>query len=658
MTAERAAPETGRLAAETTPAVPLKPSSRKALARADLVKHYIEAIAARCRGEKTAAREDFMSAYNSGISHPLIYGILGPVSWKTIERWKSGGSDLADRRGAWRRGRHGLSAEEEAIVLKCACHPNAPRISESIRLARAVMESRGIANGHSEQTYRRFIADWKSRNQHLWVMNREGEKPWNDTCASYIERDYDKIAVGDILVADGHVLNFEVVNPFTGRAGRMTLILWYDMKSNFPLGWELMPTENTAAIAAALRRAILRLGKIPRVAYLDNGKAFAARFFNGIDLTQAGVYGLFARLGIFTIFAWPYHGQSKPVERFFGSFAELERLCPTYVGTSIENKPPRLNRGEKLHRRVYEKATGGAGLTLTAAHQAIAAWFDIYAARPQRGHLKGATPMEVFLAGRGPGVDRAELIYLMMGEIGRTINRNGVSFLGRNYYDAALYGRRHEVTVRYDVQDQSCVYVFDGRDDSFICEAKPVDKIHPAAFVLGTEEDRAALVTGIKRYQEQKRQASASAREFLNQEVMPEHKRMLASMGVENGPPPRAETPKALPMSAAEEKQIEADVRKLREMQAELPPEQVGFADECLPESVDDAAELRMQLNRMDEADRYEALMDMDVQGLLVTNEWRAFMTYFELTPAYERHRGYFEERRLKMAAAFGRRPG
>ena len=639
-----------------TPAAPMPAAvNRRALAKADLVKHYNDMLSSCTKGEKGPRREDFSAAYNANISYPYIYGILGKVTWQTIERWRSGVADLADQRGAWRRGKHGLTGQQEEIVLKCVCHPNAPRISEAIRLAKAMMESQGIANGHSEHTYRRFIADWKSRNHHLWTMNRLGEKAWNDSCASYIERDYDKIEVGDILVADGHVLNFEIVNPFTGKPGRMTLILWYDMKSNFPLGWELMPTENTAAIAAALRRAILRLGKLPKVAYLDNGKAFAARFFNNTDLAQSGVYGLFGRLGIDTIFAWPYHAQSKTVERFFGSFAELERWAPTYVGTSIENKPPRLNRGEKLHRRVYEKATGGQCLTLAAAHQAIAAWFDVYAARSQSGHLDGACPMEVFLAGRGPGIDKSELVYLMMGMEGRTLNRNGVSFLGRNYYNPALYGRRHEVTVRYDVQDQSCIYVFDGRDDAFICEARPVEKVHPAAYVLGTEEDQARLVTHIKQYQQQKRQASASAREFLNREVMPEHQRMLEHFGIENGPQPHPETPKSLPMSETEAKRIDAEYRKLREMQAELPPEPVCTEEECAPESVDDAAEMRMKLNRMEEADRYEALMDMDVQGLLVTNEWRAFMTYFELTPAFERHRGYFEERRLKMAAAFGR---
>jgi hypothetical protein len=59
-----------------------------------------------------------------------------------------------------------------------------------------------------------------------------------------------------------------------------------------------MPTENTQAIAAALRWAIIRLGKIPKTAYIDNGKAFGAKFFEGKNLEMDGFNGLFDRLGM------------------------------------------------------------------------------------------------------------------------------------------------------------------------------------------------------------------------------------------------------------------------------------------------------------------------------------------------------------------------
>lgn len=642
-------------------------ADRIALARADLLRLYDEAVSAAPWGERKRVRAEFVSAFNAGGSHPLLYSLLGRVSEETLEAWRRKASQgqtesLRDRRGAWRRGRHGLTPEQEEIVIRCAVHPHAPRVSEAIRLAKAVMASRGIANGHSERTYRRFIDEWRRRNHHLWVMGREGEKAWNDRCAAYIERDYDAIAVGDVLVADGHILNFEVINPFTGKPCRMTLIVWLDMKSSYPAGWEIMPTENTAAIAAALRRAIIRLGKIPQVAYLDNGKAFASRFFGGRDLEQEGFAGLFARLGVRTIFAWPYHGQSKTVERFFGSFGELERLAPTYVGTSIADKPPRLKRGERMHRRLHEKATGGVCLTLEQAHRAVAAWFDMYAERPQRGHLAGRTPLEVFLAGRGPGVDRDRLAFLMMASAGRTIHRNGISFLGRNYYHPALYGRRHQATVRYDLQDPGALWVFDARDESFICVAEPVEKVHPAATALGSDADRERLAAAIRRYQDQRREAAASARAFLSEEVLPEYRRMVEGMAgpAHTAAAPAAERspePASRPLSEAERRRFEEELAELAAEQALMPPDPAGgdaAEDACPPpEAIDEAADaLRLRLSRMGERERYEALLDLEAQGQLITREMRDFMVYFETTAAYARFRDDYENLKLALYSA------
>ena len=488
------------------------------LARADLVRFYEKHLEEHGRwGSKKQAKNRFMKAYNSGELYPQLFAILGPVTWQTIERWgkalrKHGDAlKLAPKRGFARRGQTILSDEQTQILIRCALSPNKPKISEAIRTARALMECMGVPDGASDDTYRRALKRWIDEHYHIWVFNREGAASWNDKVCFYIERDFSVLNVGDILVADGHVLNCEVLNPWTGKPKRMILILFYDMASNLPLGWEIMPTENTQAIASALRRAILRLGKIPKVVYLDNGRAFRARFFRGVDLEQAGFEGLFARLGIKTIFAWPYHGQSKTVERFFGSFAELERLSPTYVGTSIEHKPPRLKRGERLHRKAYDKATGGRCLTLEQMHRAAAAWFDMYAQRPQKGHLEGRCPQEVFDEQRGPGVDPGQLRFLMMSQEIRKIRRNGIRFLGTNYYHPELYGRRHPVVIRFDYQDPSELIVYElheAADGEPLCIAQPVEQVHPAANILGTETDQARLKEQIRLKRRQEREAS------------------------------------------------------------------------------------------------------------------------------------------------------
>ena len=621
-------------------------AKQRALFKADLLNLYNKALDAAPWGEKVKARDEFIAIYNSGIVWPNLLKEIGQVSWKTLETWnqkmKKHHNDcffLVDQRGSHARGKCGLTDEQTAIFLRCVLRPNKPRIAESYRIAKAIMKHKGIENRHSEATYRRWALNWKSRNYDLWVWAREGAKAWNDKCAMYIERDMNLLQVGDVIVADGHNLNFEIINPWTGKpTNHMTLILFYDMRSNMPLGWEIMPTENTAAISSALRRAVLRLGKYPRVVYLDNGKAFKSRFFKGSeDFDTAGYGGLYKRMGCQTIYAWPYHGQSKTVERFFGTFGELERLSPTYTGNSIANKPPRMLRGEKKHRAIHEQQFGGRCLTLEEAHKVIASWFDEYAKRPQRGHLNGACPMDVFTEGKGPGIDRAELIWLMMQMEIKTIHRNGITFQGQNYYHPALVNRRHKVSIRYDLQDTSSIWVMDA-EGALICEATPVEKVHPAAAQLGTEADKEQLRRHIEQKRNQEKQAASSAVTLLRNEILPEHRRQMEAIGM------------ATALDKPKQKVISYDAEKIRREVEEM---------QRLQEEAKER-DFRDSLMKLDEGDRYERLIELTAQGVELGPEWTGFMAFFEQTSAYTSFPEYWESCRVKyglMWRAMGAAP-
>lgn len=629
-----------------TPAINAAQQS-KAMAKADLLRLYMGALSQAPWGEKDQARNSFIAAYNTGAPWPVLYAALGPIpSWKTLEGWKnkvqkSHGDTfmLADRRGHVRKGMSVLTEEQTTIVLRFALHPNKFRISEAIRMARVQMHAKGISNGHAEDTYRRWLKDWAAHNYHVWVFMREGAKAWNDKVAYYIERDYSLINVGDVLVADGHVLNWEIINPWTGKPKRMTLIVWKDMKSNFPLGWEIMPTEDTAAISSALRRAIIMLGRYPKVAYLDNGRAFRARFFEGCaDFDEAGFSGLYKRLGMQTIHAWPYHGQSKTVERFFGSFSELERLSPTYVGTSIANKPPRLHRGERLHRKAYEKSQGDQVITLEQAHRAIAAWFDLYIRRPQDGHLNGVAPIDLYEAEKGEGVDPTELQFLMMSVEIKTIHRNGITMWGQHFYHPALYGRRHPVVVRYDLMNRTAVYVFEETGE-FLGAATPVELVHPAAAQLGNAEDVERLTKHIEHKKHQEKEASGIIRQQLETQVLPEYHQYLQLQGIDSGTgtacrAPTAEKPKVVQIDQAKlAKQIEESTRHNAEM---------------------NAAQLDKELEDLSEADRYDRIISFEMQGRLIARRWQQFARYYEESPEYQRDMLYWENRRINLAIMYG----
>ncbi|BBO78602.1 transposase [Desulfosarcina widdelii] len=598
-------------------------------AKTDLLLHYLRTLDAAGHGNKAKARENFVLAYNSGLILQQIYSVLGEVSWKTIEGWKRtlrDGGSLSDQRGKWKRGQSIVTAQQARILLEVALHPNALLVTEIIREATQRMSAAGIDNGHSPSTYRRWLQDFKTHNYDIWCFQRGGKKRWNDECCLAIERDPDLIRVGDVLVADGHKLNFNILNPWTGKPQRMILITFFDMRSNYPCGWEIMPTENTAAISAALRRAILVLGKLPRVIYLDNGKAFRSKYFENTDLEQSGLHGLYQQLGIQTVFAWAYHGQSKTVERFFGTLAELERKSPSYTGTSIEKKPPRLNRGEKLHRKVYEKVVGGETVTLEMAHRVVAAWFDEYVSRPQprSKYLKGWAPKDLFEPERGDGVDPVALTALMWAKKDAVIRASRISHMGRYYYHDELYGRHHKVEVRYDLQDPGYIAVYE--DGNFLCMAPEQDQVHPMANYLGTDQDRELLSQYCEIKRRQEKIAGGLSRKLLESEILPAHQKRLARDGVTATGPVKEPEPKKL--TKADERLIEKEAAQYFDRQdRETPKPFIG-------------------LDQLDEPDRYEQLVRFDARGVMIPKKWAAFMRYFEQTPQYMRleESGYWEQ--------------
>ena len=67
---------------------------------------------------------------------------------------------------------------------------------------------------------------------------------FHDKVEPYIVRDISKINAGDVLIADGHDLNFLVINPFTGKPMRAVLVGFLDWKSEALVGYEIMMSEN------------------------------------------------------------------------------------------------------------------------------------------------------------------------------------------------------------------------------------------------------------------------------------------------------------------------------------------------------------------------------------------------------------------------------
>jgi putative transposase len=676
----------GRNGKALTPYVPADPCSipeakaTQALLTSRVVSLYRDALAARrARGESVAGiKRAFVLEFNQGAAGPWseLYGRLGAISVKSLERWdlkvRRAGNDpftLTDRRGAHRRGDYAIAPAQERILEEVALVPNRLLDAEIIRVAKRRMCQEGHGCDLSDDTLRRWLDRFRKSDLARWVFYREGWKALNETCLFHVNRDYDRIDVGDILFADGHTTNFEILHPATGKPRRMTLVLWYEMKSNYPLGWDLMPSENTQSILTALYRAILALGKLPKVVYLDNGRAFRSKFFAGVpDFRQSPVVGLFERLGIKSIFAWPYHPETKPIEGFFRTFAELERRAPTYSGTSIDNKPARMKRNEVVHRKLHEMLTQGSAPTILETHRAIASWVDEYALRPQQGHLKGRCPLQVFSEGKGPGFteeERFRLRVLMASYEIKRIPRDGikVSWSDQRYYAPELFGRQGQgATIRYDWQDPSRVYVY-GEDGAFICEAKPMARTHPAARHLGTDEDVEELARQVALKQSLAKQITGPAREFVERVVAPEVARQQEAGAFATGGDARGAAGEAGRLSLVEraltDEERERAEREFRELVALHERERAAEASNVIDvdfRCADEAPEVERRptlwesVRLLPEMDRYEKDLEYEAQGMLIPREERDWMGYFERTAQYERFRDYFEDFRIKMA--------
>jgi putative transposase len=431
----------------------------------------------------------FAELYKSGFVLPGIYKELGPSSWRTLYRWKrayddGGVSALLPQYEGPQASK--IAPAEEEFLLKKLLDQRNPVISDSIRKCKYLL---GEVSPSSPAKLRRWVKQFRKEFYDAWIREREGEKALIDKCLPYAEREWRPLSVGEAIVGDGCKLNFQVINPFTGKPTRAMMVMFWDWKSSYPLGWEIMLTENTQCVVSALRNAIITLGKFPKRAYMDNGKAFRASIFTKkVQFEETDFPGIFEKLGIEPRYALPYNPQSKPIERFFRTFNDwFEREMPSYIGASIQDKPAYMNRNEKRARSLHNDWVP----TIPETMELIFRWREYYIDQELRSR-DNLRPRDMFETGKGPGVDPFALHFLMMTCKARMVHRNGITFNGCHWYHENLYGFKDYVLVYYSYYDLSQVYIFTLQGD-FLCAAKPVEKVNPFAADSEFPEDMAAV---------------------------------------------------------------------------------------------------------------------------------------------------------------------
>ncbi len=486
-----------------------------ALARLDIVHQWLEFR--KKSQNKLQADYDFVKLHNTSNSH--IFEILGKISRGSLHRWYSmlnGKDDYTKLLPQYKYSsvndyRTVLNEEEIKIFMGLLLHPNRFSIGKAIALTKYKLKEQGQSFIPADITFRRYAKWFKDNNYDKWILARDGEKALSDKVEPYIKRDASLLEVGDILVADGHKLAFQVINPFTGKPCRATLVGFLDWKSTALVGYEIMIEENTQCIASALRNAIINLDMIPKVVYQDNGKAFRAKYFtDDKGFTELGFQGLYSKLGIETVFARPYNARAKVIERFFKEFQEsFEKLLPSYIGSSIQNKPAYMMRNEKFHKSLHNDFIP----TIEETIKMIDMWLSFKNSQPCP-NAPDKTIAEVLEERKRQNIDINNLDDLMLATEVKTIQRNGIRFLNCDYFDERLYGFKSKVLIKYNLFDLTSIKVYTPKGE-YLCTAERVTETHPMAKLLGDVKDYEDYKQKIVRQRQLKKKTVESVKKYL-----------------------------------------------------------------------------------------------------------------------------------------------
>lgn len=434
----------------------------------------------------------------------------GEISRRTLYRWdcdfRSAGLDgLVDGRAARAADRRKDENEDPflAEVQRLWLSLRKPRLSACHEITR--MEA--AKQGWPIRTYKACQRHVAKIPKAVVLKRRGGDEAYVNHAEPFIECDYSTLESNELWCSDHH--QFDVLvkiqerldarsGEMIGRHVRPWLTAFQDVRSRKIVGWEISAADpNSDRILSVFRRSVIEHG-VPRKLLIDNGRDYDCYDLNGrtkrdrwrrrkirVGLAPHAA-GIFPSLGIEIHHAQPYHGQSKPIERWFGFLESRTFVFATYCGNSPGNKPEDLQL--QLER--------GEAPTL----QELSGWFDQFVAAYNAGHshsgdsMDGKTPDQVYAEHLHTKITApAELLDLLcLRRIDRAggkdahgnprlvkIGQNGVTYRGLRYgqHEPALLERLGEaVILRVDDRDLSRIQVFDSQD-RFICIAPANAKV-------------------------------------------------------------------------------------------------------------------------------------------------------------------------------------
>lgn len=283
------------------------------------------------------------------------------------------------------------------------------------------------------------------------------------------ERDRTVFHALEAVNADGHKWDVFVRWP-DGTIGRPISVAVQDLYSNKFLACRTDRTENADLVRLAFAD-VFKVYGIPDLAWLDNGRGFAAKYITGGTTTRfrfkvkaEDPTGILTNLGVQVHWTRPYHGQSKPIERAFRDFCDAIAKHPRFEGAYTGNKPD-----------AKPESYGSKAVPIETFLQVVEQGIRAHNARPGRNTRVCRRTLSFDQAFkesyaraliRRAGDEQLRMC-LLAAESVRSDQRSGsVTLLGNRYWAECLHDHIGKpLTVRFDpdaLQDGVHVYRLDG----------------------------------------------------------------------------------------------------------------------------------------------------------------------------------------------------
>lgn len=300
--------------------------------------------------------------------------------------------DLSGRTNARRADWPGISW---AFFLQDACTPGRPLKTAYNRTAREA-EAKGWGKLPSFQTARR---DFANLDAAVIAVLREGDTALKRLSPT-IRRDYTAFALHDQWTMDGRRMDLMVRDSKgefgpKGRTFRLWLYAVMDMRSRYPVGYAIGAALNADLVRDALMDAFKRTQRIvPKCVQVDNGMEAAAKEITGGapwrlrgKVKEEEIIGLLPFLGVEVSWATPAHGQTKPIERLFGTLARMCETRPEFNGAYCGNTPDARP----------EQWDAGKAAPIDLVRDLFAEELGAYLRTPHRGDgMNGKSPMQTY----------------------------------------------------------------------------------------------------------------------------------------------------------------------------------------------------------------------------------------------------------------------